>query len=97
MIEYKVSIDECGTKRWYLNDKLHRECGPAIEFTNGNKYWYINGNKHRLDGPAIEAWGCKYWYIKGVRYYKQEFKDILKTNLAKGVVNKNIKYTLIEV
>jgi hypothetical protein len=32
-----------GDKYWYLNDKLHREDGPAIEAANGTKYWYING------------------------------------------------------
>ena len=25
-----LHIDEDGTKRWYLNDKLHRTDGPAI-------------------------------------------------------------------
>ncbi len=35
--------DEDGNKYWYLNDKLHREDGPAIEYANGNKSWYING------------------------------------------------------
>ena len=24
-------VDELGTKKYYLNDKLHREDGPAIE------------------------------------------------------------------
>ena len=31
-----------GTKEWYLNDKLHREDGPAMEFANGTKWWYLN-------------------------------------------------------
>jgi hypothetical protein len=26
-----------------LNGQLHREDGPAIEWTNGEMYWYING------------------------------------------------------
>jgi hypothetical protein len=30
-------------KRYYLNDLLHREDGPAIEFTGGSKYWYFHG------------------------------------------------------
>ena len=42
MIEYKVKVDDNGTKAWYLNDKLHREDGPAIEYSNGNKFWYLN-------------------------------------------------------
>ena len=57
-------VEEDGAKRWYLNDDLHREDGPAVEWADGDKYWYINGKLHREDGPAIE-WenGDKYWYI----------------------------------
>ena len=51
-------------KYWYLNDKLHREDGPACEWADGNKCWYINGKLHREDGPAVEySDGSKYWYI----------------------------------
>ena len=32
-----------GTKRWYLNGKLHREDGPAIEYIDSSKAWYLNG------------------------------------------------------
>ena len=34
-----------GTKGWYLNGKLHREEGPAIEYANGDKFWYLNGEE----------------------------------------------------
>jgi len=34
---------ESGSKRWYLNGKLHREDGPAIEWNDGDKRWYLNG------------------------------------------------------
>jgi hypothetical protein len=64
-----MTTDENGNKFWTLpNGKLHRENGPAVEFTNGDKYWYINGEKHREDGPAVE-WdnGDKLWYSKGIR------------------------------
>jgi len=65
-IEYKVVVNECGDKLWYLNDWLHREDGPAVEHANGNKLWYLNGELHREDGPAIEyASGTKYWYLDG--------------------------------
>ena len=47
-------IDDDGTKRYYLNVKLHREDGPALEFAYGGKQWYKNGKLHRNDGPAIE-------------------------------------------
>lgn len=46
-------IDETGagiiygtnSKSWYKNRKLHREDGPAMEFTNGDKFWYLNGER----------------------------------------------------
>ena len=36
MIEYKVKVYSNKTK-WFLNGKLHREDGPAIEHHNGDK------------------------------------------------------------
>ena len=59
-------IDIFGSKRWYLNGKLYREDGPAVEIYNGTKHWWINGQLHRLDGPAI-IWnnGLKEWWING--------------------------------
>ena len=66
MIEYKVKVFKNGSKCWYLNGKLHREDGPAIESDNGSKSWWINGELHREDGPAIEnANGTKCWYLNG--------------------------------
>jgi hypothetical protein len=47
-------ISTTGTKSWYLNGKLHREDGPAVEYANGDKDWYLNDKRHREDGPAIE-------------------------------------------
>jgi len=46
-----------------LDDKLHRDDGPAVEFSYGSKFWYQEGKLHRLDGPAVE-WGNgdKSWY-----------------------------------
>ncbi len=58
--------DTFGNKYWYLNGKLHREDGPACEYTDGNKSWWKNGQRHREDGPAIEYYdGTKYWYLNG--------------------------------
>ena len=42
-IEMKVDFD--GTKYWSLNDKFHREDGPAIEWTDGEKEWWFNGKE----------------------------------------------------
>ena len=41
-----------GTKRWRLNDKLHRVDGPAIEYADGNKYWYLNDKEY----TEMEFW-----------------------------------------
>jgi antitoxin component YwqK of YwqJK toxin-antitoxin module len=55
-----------GTKEWYINGKLHREDGPAVEHVSGDKSWYLNDKLHREDGPAVEqANGTKYWYLNG--------------------------------
>ena len=76
MIEYTVEVYLNGDKYWYLDGKLHREDGPAIEYANGDKYWYLDGKPHREDGPAIEyATGEKYWFLDGTSYNEQEFNE----------------------
>ncbi len=34
-----------GTRRWYKDQDLHREDGPAIEFGDGRLVWYLYGEK----------------------------------------------------
>jgi len=46
MKTYTVEVRDNGDKFWYLNDKVHREDGPAAEYIDGRKGWYLNGNKH---------------------------------------------------
>lgn len=41
--EYVVKVYEDGHKEWLLNGKLHREDGPAIEYSSGSKEWWLNG------------------------------------------------------
>ena len=66
MIEHTVKVYDNGTKQCYLNGKLHREDGPAIEWANGSKWWYLNDEQHREDGPAVEYInGYKSWYLNG--------------------------------
>jgi len=93
MITYTVKVDEDKTKRWYLNDKLHREDGPAIEFADGEKSWYLDGKLHRVDGPAIEdANGTKYWYLNGKELTQTEFNlKIKKTIVIDGVTYRLVK------
>jgi len=81
-----LNIDKDGNKLWYLNNKLHRTDGPAIEYSDGTKYWYLNDKQHRPDGPAIEHLnGNKYWYLNGINISEEQY---LKTN-------RNIKLELL--
>ena len=45
MKTYTVTVDNDENKEWYLNGKLHREDGPAIEGPDGYKEWYLNGKQ----------------------------------------------------
>ena len=73
--EMKVDSDE--TKRWFLNGKLHREDGPAVEWPNGTKFWYLNNKWHREDGPAVErSNGTKRWFLNNKEVtWKEVFRQ----------------------
>lgn len=45
MKEYKVKEHSDGSKGWWLNGKLHREDGPAVERADGTKKWWLNGEQ----------------------------------------------------
>ena len=74
MIEYTVKVWSWdGTQEWRLDGKLHREDGPAVEWSNGSREWYLNGEKlteeeHReqtqpqptCDGKTVEIDGRTY-------------------------------------
>jgi hypothetical protein len=81
-MKYEVEVNEYGTKSWYLNDKRHREDGPAIEYASGTKFWYLNGELHREDGPAIEYTnGINYWFLNDEYFKEKQFlKQIKKLN-----------------
>ena len=67
-----------------INDKYHREDGPAYisYYINGNvrqKIYYINGKRHREDGPAyiyyyknVNICREEYW-LNGESYSKEEY------------------------
>ena len=67
---YEVRVHSDGAKEWYQNGKLHREDGPAVEWSGGGtKFWYQNGKLHREDGPAIEySSGSRFWFLNGKRH-----------------------------
>ena len=56
-----------------MNDKLHREDGPAYEYADGDKEWWLdNSERHREDGPAIEyADGYKAWCLNGKEVHRE--------------------------
>ena len=71
-ITYEVKVYVSGSKYWYLNGKLHREDGPAIEYADGSKFWYLDGKRYSeadwkkavnpdsCDGKTVEIDGKKY-------------------------------------
>ncbi len=60
----RIELEDCVEYR--LNGKLHREGGPAVEWTDGPRQWWLNGQLHREDGPAVE-WtdGSRQWLVNG--------------------------------
>jgi hypothetical protein len=60
-----LHVDSHGNKSWWLNGKLHREDGPALEHNDGAKIWYLNGERHRIGGPAYESDYLNTWWIDG--------------------------------
>ena len=57
---------------WYRNGKLHREDGPAFEWSGGTREWWLNGQLHREEGPAAErSDGTRYWWLNGQRHREE--------------------------
>ena len=60
-IKYEVKVHTDGYKSWWLNDKRHREDGPALTYSDGRVFWYLNGEKlteeeHRVRMyPVVET------------------------------------------
>lgn len=75
-------IDGAKTKRYYLDDKLHRVDGPALEYTDGGKQWILFGELHRIDVPAFESpYGRKEWWFHGKHIdceTQEDFKRLIK-------------------
>jgi hypothetical protein len=95
MKTYQVTVDDYGTKRWYLNNQLHREDGPAVEYASGDKSWFLNGTLHREDGPAVElANGDKRWFLNGKKLTEAKFNAHTKSCNGKVVEIDGKKYKL---
>ena len=70
-MEYVVKVNEHGTRQWFVNGKLHREDGPAVEYASGTRQWYVNGLElteqeflARTKQPCVD----KIIEIDGVKY-----------------------------
>jgi hypothetical protein len=62
----KVEVSDAGVTTWWLDDCLHREDGPAVEWPDGTRQWWREGKLHRDDGPAVErADGSRMWFRSG--------------------------------
>jgi len=81
---YTVNVDEFGTKRWYFNDKLHCEHGPAVECADGTKFWLLNGVEY------TEAEWRK--QLKA----KADWRKQLKADWRKQLKADGVKYKLVE-
>lgn len=71
----KDKEDNGNNGTFYYKDKkmtiLHREDGPAIEFSDGSKSWFKDGKLHREDGPAIYTYdGGESYYLNDAWYTK---------------------------
>ena len=66
----------------WFNDKgnLHRDDGPALEYSDGSKLWYLNGLSNRDDGPAVVySGGFKAWYLNGISYAEEDYNAKIKS------------------
>lgn len=57
--------EEGDSVRWYKNDVLHREDGPAVVAGEDLCVWYFEGEYHRVGGPAIINTQEERWYQHG--------------------------------
>ena len=55
MIKYVVEVSADGDKYWYLNGKIHREDGPAVEYADGTKCWYLNDEQLTEEGHKAKT------------------------------------------
>lgn len=74
-----VELFETGDllERWTLDQKKHRDDGPAVVYRDGYQEWYQRGVLHRTEGPAIvDQFGREKFFVNGKMLDKQEWQDI---------------------
>jgi hypothetical protein len=75
--EYIFEESDTGHKKWFYRGKIHRDYGPAMEYSDGiiKVQWFNNDNIHRNDGFA-EVWcDTDRWYF--LNHAKKSFYDLL--------------------
>jgi hypothetical protein len=73
------------TMIWYVDGKIHRENGPAIDSPKYT-FWYLHDKLHREDGPAIEYKihpFQKVWFLYNKKVTEAEFNEITDPVLRK--------------
>jgi len=102
MKTYTVTVDDYGSKFWYLNYNPHCEHDPAMEWADRTKCWHLNGKRHCEHGPAVEyVDGTKYWFLNGVSYTEADWRKQLQKKVKSSCIGKvieidGIKYKLVE-
>jgi len=87
-----LHTDKSGTKYWYLDNKLHREDGPAVEWNDGELWWYLNGGFHREDGPAIVRLDSNnVWFLNNRELTEEEFSGYLRNKQFNDSINEALK------
>ena len=77
-IESKVKVNSNGDKRWFLNGKLHREDGPAVEHADGDKLWFLNDKyltEKQFNKKMKKSCKNKVVEIDGVKYKLTVMED----------------------
>lgn len=86
----KASSASCTDTRyekiWRVNNKIHREGGPAIEYATGTKNWLCCGVPHREDGPAAECQLRNMWRIDGI--YHKDLTQVASVWYFRGKIHR---------
>lgn len=82
-------------EKWYRNDELHREDGPA-KISDEGQEWYKHGVLHREDGPAVIHSGGIYqgdpremWFKDG-KLHREDGPAVIGRNVKNWYLNGNL-------
>lgn len=95
VVKNGLIVSENGSQRWYMNDKLHNEDGPAVSYPNPNGYeaWYKDGILHRTNGPAVHYEnGDQSFYINGIQYTEKVYWERIEALGLKHISKENEEF-----